>query len=363
MSRYFDDYLFHSDDPYLKQSNGKYWLTDKGKKVPKICDKCGGEVQCVIMGEPIFRCKSCHKYFGTVAFSDDELEHSGIKGQKWGVRHGPPYPLTKEVNLQVRMSTTHKKAYDARPENMGKKATKIRAEDEVKETLDSLDKKPKGVKYSLSTDLSLVNPRIKTGDYTGRVFNCQNCATAFEMRERGYDVQARRRDDGSNVGNITHSFKGGKLTSIDAGIDDDPFFKHSEDDYWTVAGKGHFNIKRWNSRRDQYYDKLDELQNASFTKLETELKSQGSGARGILVVGWPANYKDFRKRTSYFHAMNYMVDKDNKVTLYDGQIDNTGNIDRFFIDADPRELMYMRTDNLELDPSVTDMVISRKKAS
>lgn len=33
MSRYFDDELFHSDDPYLKQSNGKYWFTNKGKKV------------------------------------------------------------------------------------------------------------------------------------------------------------------------------------------------------------------------------------------------------------------------------------------------------------------------------------------
>lgn len=139
--------------------------------------------------------------------------------------------------------------------------------------------------------------------------------------------------------------------------------------YWEKASMDE-KIKVGNSRTEAYKKslpgrttKLDELQNASFTKLETELKSQGSGARGILVVGWPANYKDFRKRTSYFHAMNYMVDKDNKVTLYDGQIDNTGNIDRFFIDADPRELMYMRTDNLELDPSVTDMVISRKKAS
>lgn len=288
------------------------------------------------------------RYFDDYLFhSDDEFEHSGIKGQKWGVRHGPPYPLAKEVNQQVRMSTTHKKAYEARPENMGKKATKIRAEDEVKETLDTLDKKPKGVKYSLSTDLALVNPRKQTGDYSGRVFNCQNCATAFEMRERGYDVQARRRDDGSNVGNITHSFKGGKLTSIDAGIDDDPFFKHSKDDYWTVAGKG------------QYYPTLDRLQKASFNKLETELKSQGPGARGIVVVGWPANYDDFRKRTSYFHAMNYIVDKDNNVTLYDGQINSTGD----FLDVDPRELMYMRTDNLELDSSVTDMVISRKKAS
>lgn len=78
-----------------------------------------------------------------------------------------------------------------------------------------------------------------------------------------------------------------------------------------------------------------------------------------MVVGWPANYDDFRKRTSYFHAMNYIVDKDNNVTLYDGQINSTGD----FLDVDPRELMYMRTDNLELDSSVTDMVISRKKAS
>ena len=25
----------------------------------------------------------------------DELKHHGIKGQKWGVRNGPPYPLDK----------------------------------------------------------------------------------------------------------------------------------------------------------------------------------------------------------------------------------------------------------------------------
>lgn len=25
----------------------------------------------------------------------DELYHHGVKGQRWGVRKGPPYPLTK----------------------------------------------------------------------------------------------------------------------------------------------------------------------------------------------------------------------------------------------------------------------------
>ena len=27
----------------------------------------------------------------------NELYHHGIEGQKWGVRNGPPYPLTKEA--------------------------------------------------------------------------------------------------------------------------------------------------------------------------------------------------------------------------------------------------------------------------
>ncbi|MCI8992270.1 MAG: hypothetical protein HFG80_06010 [Eubacterium sp.] len=31
----------------------------------------------------------------------DELFHHGIKGQKWGVRHGPPYPLNRvKVNVE-----------------------------------------------------------------------------------------------------------------------------------------------------------------------------------------------------------------------------------------------------------------------
>ena len=27
----------------------------------------------------------------------NELQHHGIKGQKWGVRNGPPYPIEDKV--------------------------------------------------------------------------------------------------------------------------------------------------------------------------------------------------------------------------------------------------------------------------
>ena len=43
---------------------------DKGKIVPEKCDKCGGKVVCQIHGEPVYVCKDCGKYFGTVPFHE-----------------------------------------------------------------------------------------------------------------------------------------------------------------------------------------------------------------------------------------------------------------------------------------------------
>lgn len=42
---------------------------DKGEVVPEKCDKCGGKVVCQIHGEPVYVCKDCGKYFGTMPFT------------------------------------------------------------------------------------------------------------------------------------------------------------------------------------------------------------------------------------------------------------------------------------------------------
>lgn len=53
---------------YLRDKDGKFWLTDKNKKVPAVCPKCGAEMQLQIHGEPIFICKNNH-YYGTLKFN------------------------------------------------------------------------------------------------------------------------------------------------------------------------------------------------------------------------------------------------------------------------------------------------------
>lgn len=45
---------------------------DEGELVPEKCDKCGGEVVCQIHGEPVYVCKDCGKYFGTMPFNLNE---------------------------------------------------------------------------------------------------------------------------------------------------------------------------------------------------------------------------------------------------------------------------------------------------
>ena len=46
---------------------------DKGELVPETCDKCGGKVVCQIHGEPVYVCKDCGKYFGTMPFTLNEI--------------------------------------------------------------------------------------------------------------------------------------------------------------------------------------------------------------------------------------------------------------------------------------------------
>ena len=68
-SEVFQEESFMSE--YLQSSHPrkkKKVMNDEGKEVPEKCTKCGGDIGVFIQGEPVYLCKNCKKYFGTVKF-------------------------------------------------------------------------------------------------------------------------------------------------------------------------------------------------------------------------------------------------------------------------------------------------------
>jgi hypothetical protein len=297
------------------------------------------------------------KHYGYVS-SEPYLAHHGIKGQQWGVKHGPPYPLDANTNRDIRMSRNNtdvaKKYKDYR--DTSRNSQKIRDEQKIKEDFNNLARLKH--KETIMQSLEAVNPDIH-GE--GRNFNCQNSATAYEMRRKGYDVTARRRDDGSNnISDIQSWFKGAKWTTINQDKNSkDPFYK---------------NLNKYNKMDSQsseyraYKREWRKRQEAAWKDFCTEISAQPIGSRGIWCAGWMMTFpeKNHRKdprQTSMFHAMNYEIYPSGPV-FYDSQSKYHKVIhdNKWYVYgvADPREYSYIRTDNLEPDPSIVEAVISRK---
>ena len=165
------------------------------------------------------------------------LVHHGITGQKWGVRNGPPYPLSAGAKSakEKRAETKSKKPASGAQlgerlanhvlANSGNKKTGLVAEiaaytavtiipylvfyglavysihkdkqKEEKEAQERFEKRnPKQVselpKLKEPMDpvesMKLTNPGFPE---EGHVMNCTFCTTAMALREKGYDVQAQ----------------------------------------------------------------------------------------------------------------------------------------------------------------------------
>lgn len=286
---------------------------------------------------------------------EEYLEHHGIKGQKWGVRNGPPYPLDANKRSQSEKkaasggSSKSPKLSGLKVKRLSKRGSdymgsmddetavliaetavvsaivlapvvsrmlegrryKKQRKEEMKSqanvtSLDDIPKKSK--KTSPEEDAKSINPNYNDGKTEGYNMNCVYCSTAFDLRRRGYDVAANYR------------LKPGRLEDAATFYKDAKIVKFASND----ASKNQQGIVN-------------------------ALTSQPDGARGNLCI---ANFFGG-------HSVAYEV-RGGKFMIYDGQSGDVYTQEQFqekFI-SQCISFQYMRTDNLEINPSTIGEAIS-----
>lgn len=138
--------------------------------------------------------------------------------------------------------------------------------------------------------------------------NCSYCTAAYDLRQRGYDVEA------------------GPWTSTD------PVTTYSEIASWYDGEEAHY--KEYDSRSSKLMA----------SKIEDELVSQGDGARGHFMLYW---------ENGGGHDVIYEV-KDNNVVLRDCQTNQTLALNDYMQYANG--VIYFRTDNIEPNDKVLKKV-------
>lgn len=267
----------------------------------------------------------------------DYLMHHGIKGQKWGVKHGPPYPLDAKEHKQVVKGAGTSSKPKAKSESKQKskdglfvelylvglglsalsaayvkarKAIGNRTDNKIEEKFNELiNNKDTEAKYDKKTgfklkdremtekeDLKAANPLRSNDTYTKSTrYNCVYCSHAYELRRRGFDVMAKLSKEPVSTEKIFGVYPKAKPVLFD------PFECFDLDD--KGRPNGFVKIKNVAKAKERYAKARNEIKK-QFRNLASE-----EGSRGYLSIQW---------RNGGGHLTTYFV-KDGKVKIADPQ--------------------------------------------
>lgn len=90
------------------------------------------------------------QYFGNseqqISKINEYLEHHGILGQKWGVKHGPPYPLDSKTSKKVSSGKVTINIKDLTDDELKRIVQRLNMEKQLKDL--TKEQKSKGKKFS-----------------------------------------------------------------------------------------------------------------------------------------------------------------------------------------------------------------------
>lgn len=173
--------------------------------------------------------------------------------------------------------------------------------------------------------------------------NCSNCSAAYELRRRGYDVEAKARDDNYNGqgDRFFDYFEDAQLYGINT---NGTTIYHSERFVRDVWDDDEVSIT---SKEDRdLYNYYTEEQSYTSYSISRAIRSQSPpGSRGMIDVEW---------KDGGAHSIVYEVNKDGKVIIRDSQTWDEYELDELANRVD--KVRFCRTDNLELKKGILDAV-------
>ena len=170
--------------------------------------------------------------------------------------------------------------------------------------------KKKSGQWSIEDDAAAINT-----DYPdeGHVMNCTSCTTAYELRRRGYDVEAIYMKNGKMREEVETWYKGSSFT------------KYKSDGQHKTNSEG----------------------------IYSQFSNCGDGARGVVSVTWKEGGRHIMNWEN-IGGQTYIVDcQSNKVYpqwKFERSVSQKVNWD---------DVAFMRVDNLELTEKVKDMIHER----
>lgn len=286
----------------------------------------------------------------------DEILHYGVLGMKWGVRKDKETSGTRKIskpnlaptsgfakasknlstdvgrcNIDSLNNTPKGKALTKKVLDMIGEANEGRYEStsEAKRTLDNLPKQ-KEIDDGRAFDFIPKSNRLDKMDYKAQLLatnhdantpmrniNCFECSLAYEMRRRGYDVQAKQMNGGLEI-EVEHAFN----------------------------IKDSFLLKM--EPKSEYTNDKEALAKEAYKQLERQCLDYGEGARGCLGI----QYYDYDGG----HSMFWVVE-DGEFKILDTQHNGKNGYETFLhAETVDNSIGVYRLDNADVLPGVTDFV-------